>query len=116
MFHVLAHVYHSHFRELVLLNLHTHLNCVFAHLSVFNHRYQLIELRETDILQDLVVALKILGDDKETAAECCNESADEYKEVISKEPTMSYADQPINMFHNSSLTNPQTLATQVNNF
>lgn len=112
MFHVLAHIYHSHFRELVLLNLHTHLNCVFAHLSVFNHRYQLIELRETEILQDLVVALKILGDDEETVTDS-NESTDEYKGVISKEPAMSYADQPINMFPNSSPTNIQT---QVDNF
>lgn len=117
LFHVLAHLYHSHFRELMLLNLHSHLNCVFAHLSVFNYRYQLIELRETEILQDLVVALKILGtdEDNETAAES-NESTDEFKGVISKEPTMSCANQPINMFPNSTLTNTQTLATQIDNF
>jgi len=115
LFHVIAHLYHSHFRELVLLNLHTHLNCVFAHLSVFNHRYQLIELRETEILQDLVVALKILGDDEETATEV-NESIDDYKDVINKEPTMSFADQPINMFPNPSPINTQTLATQIDNF
>lgn len=117
LFHVLAHLYHSHFRELMLLNLHSHLNCVFAHLSVFNHRYQLIELRETEILQDLVVALKILGTDEnnETVAES-NESTDEFKGVISKEPTMSCANQPINMFPNSTLTNTQTLATQIDNF
>lgn len=101
----------------MLLNLHSHLNCVFAHLSVFNHRYQLIELRETEILQDLVVALKILGtdEDNETAAES-NESADEFRGVISKEPTMSCANQPINMFPNSTLTNTQTLATQIDNY
>jgi len=115
LFHVIAHLYHSHFRELVLLNLHTHLNCVFAHLSVFNHRYQLIELRETEILQDLVVALKILGDDEETATEV-NEPIDEYKDVINKEPTMSFADQPINMFPNPSPIYTQTLATQIDNF
>ncbi|KAF0761935.1 MOB kinase activator-like 2 [Aphis craccivora] len=116
LFHVIAHLYHSHFRELVLLNLHTHLNCVFAHLSVFNHRYQLIELRETEILQDLVVALKILGDDEEITT-VANESTDEYKDVINKEPTMSLADQPINMFPNPSPINTtQTLATQIDNF
>lgn len=87
---------------------------MFAHLSVFNHRYQLIELRETEILQDLVVALKILGDDEETAIDN-NESSDDYKEVINKEPTMSYADQPINMFSSPS-SNTQTLATQIDNF
>lgn len=121
LFHVLAHLYHSHFRELVLLNLHSHLNCVFAHLSVFNHRYQLIELRETEILQDLVIALKILDDDEETTADS-NESTDEDRGVINKEPTMSasFADQPIIMFHNLSQgpspTNTETLATQVDNF
>lgn len=60
LFHVLAHLYHCHFREVVLLNLHAHLNCVFAHLTLFNARFQLIEARETEILNDLVIALKIL--------------------------------------------------------
>jgi len=117
LFHVIAHLYHSHFQELVLLNLHSHLNCVFAHLSVVNHRYQLIEPRETEILQDLVVALKILGsnEDKETAADC-NDYTDDFKGVISKEPTMSCADQPINMFPNPTLTNTQTLGTPIDNF
>lgn len=62
LFHVLAHLYHCHFREVVLLNLHAHLNCVFAHLTLFNHRFQLIELKETEILQDLVLALKVHSD------------------------------------------------------
>lgn len=89
---------------------------MFAHLTVLNHRYQLIELRETEILQDLVLALKVLGDDEETVADN-NETIDDYKDVINKEPTVSYDDQPINMFPN--LSNPsssQTLATQVDNF
>ncbi|KAG8331220.1 Maintenance of ploidy protein mob2 [Homalodisca vitripennis] len=60
LFHVLAHLYHCHFREVVLLNLHAHLNCVFAHLTLFNARFELIEARETEILNDLVIALKIL--------------------------------------------------------
>lgn len=62
LFHVLAHLYHCHFREVVLLNLHAHLNCVFAHLTLFNHRFQLIDSKETDILQDLEVALRIHSD------------------------------------------------------
>ncbi|XP_054269694.1 MOB kinase activator-like 2 isoform X2 [Macrosteles quadrilineatus] len=63
LFHVLAHLYHCHFREVVLLNLHAHLNCVFAHLTLFNARFDLIEPRETEILNDLVIALKILEPD-----------------------------------------------------
>lgn len=69
LFHVLAHLYHCHFREVVLLNLHTQLNCVFAHLTLFNHTFQLIEPKETEILQDLVVALKIHSD---TVSKCVN--------------------------------------------
>ncbi|KAK8727631.1 hypothetical protein OTU49_009660 [Cherax quadricarinatus] len=59
LFHVLAHLYHSHFREMVLLNLHAHLNCIFAHFILFNDRFRLIDEKETEILHDLVVALKL---------------------------------------------------------
>ncbi|KAF6200070.1 hypothetical protein GE061_006370 [Apolygus lucorum] len=60
LFHVMAHVYHCHFREVVLLNLHAHLNCLFAHIILFNARFQLIDSHETEILSDLVSALKLL--------------------------------------------------------
>ncbi|XP_050430757.1 MOB kinase activator-like 2 [Adelges cooleyi] len=116
LFHVLAHLYHCHFRELVWLNLHSHLNCVFSHLSVFNHRYQLIELRETEILQDLVVALKILDDDNSDTNTNSDEHGDREQGVVNKEPTLSYADKPLNMFPHSPPTSTQTLATQIGNF
>ncbi|XP_049862931.1 MOB kinase activator-like 2 isoform X1 [Schistocerca gregaria] len=67
LFHVLAHLYHCHFKEVVLLNLHAHLNCVFAHLTLLNERFQLIEVKETEILQDLVLALKVHSDAPETS-------------------------------------------------
>ena len=60
LFHVLAHLYHSHFREMVMLNLHSHLNSVFTHLIILNDCYHLIDDRELEILFDLVHALKIL--------------------------------------------------------
>lgn len=66
----MAHLYHCHFREIVLLNLHAHLNCVFSHLIILNDRYQLIEPRETEILQDLIIALRIL--DKENTSSSLN--------------------------------------------
>lgn len=70
LFHIVAHLYHCHFREIVLLNLHAHLNCVFSHLILLNDRYQLIEPRETEILQDLIIALRIL--DKENSSSSMN--------------------------------------------
>ncbi|RWS01933.1 MOB1-like protein, partial [Dinothrombium tinctorium] len=58
-FHVLAHIYHSHFKEIVLLNLHSHLNCIFAHLMMFNDRFKLVDEKEVEVLQDLAIALKL---------------------------------------------------------
>jgi len=65
LFHVVAHLYHSHFREIVLLGLHAHLNSIFAHLIEFNMCHQLIEEKETEVLQDLVLALKLAPDKSE---------------------------------------------------
>ncbi|KAF4526163.1 hypothetical protein B566_EDAN008199 [Ephemera danica] len=69
LFHVVAHMYHSHFKEIVLLNLHAHLNSVFAHLILFNERFRLIEDKETEILQDLVTALRVhAGSEQDSSA------------------------------------------------
>jgi len=62
LFHVVAHIYHSHFREIVLLGLHAHLNSIFAHIIEFNLCHQLIEEKETEVLQDLIHALKLAPD------------------------------------------------------
>jgi hypothetical protein len=59
LFHVIAHIYQVHFKEIVLLNLHSHLNCIFAHVVLFNEQFQTIEEKEVDILQDLIDALKL---------------------------------------------------------
>lgn len=53
----MAHIYHCHFREVALLGLHVHLNCVFAHLTLLNQRFNLIDPKETEILGDLEAAL-----------------------------------------------------------
>lgn len=68
LFHVLAHLYHSHFREMVLLNLHAHLNCIFAHFILFNERFRLIDEKETEVLKDLVVALKLHPESESSTA------------------------------------------------
>lgn len=60
LFHVLAHIYHSHFKEIVLLNLHTHLNCIFSHFALFCVHFDLLETSELFVLEDLAIALKIL--------------------------------------------------------
>ncbi|CAG2104051.1 unnamed protein product, partial [Medioppia subpectinata] len=59
LYHVLSHIYHSHFKEIVLLSLHSHLNCIFAHLVLFNDKFKLIEDKEIEVLHDLAIALKL---------------------------------------------------------
>ena len=49
LFHVLAHIYHCHFKEIVLLQLHAHLNAVFVHFVVFSLKFQIVEEKELEV-------------------------------------------------------------------
>ncbi|XP_013785440.1 MOB kinase activator 2-like isoform X2 [Limulus polyphemus] len=59
LFHVVAHVYHAHFKEVVLLNFHAHLNSLFSHFMLFNQQFNLVEEKETEVLHDLAAAMKL---------------------------------------------------------
>ena len=50
LFHVLAHIYHSHFKEIVLLQLHAHLNAVFVHFVEFNLRFHTVDEKELEVI------------------------------------------------------------------
>jgi len=65
LFHVLAHIYHSHFKEIVLLQLHAHLNAVFVHYVEFNLRFSIVDDKELEVMHDLIVALKIVTPNSE---------------------------------------------------
>lgn len=82
LFHVLSHVYHNHFREVMLLTLHAHLNCIFAHFTLFNERFKLIEEKETDVLHDLVVALKLAPRLSAASSAVASDGIEENKENI----------------------------------
>ena len=58
----MAHLYAAHFKEVVLLGLHTHLNLTFAHLTALHHRFSLIDPKETEVLKDLELALRLTED------------------------------------------------------
>lgn len=58
----MAHLYAAHFKEVVMLGLHAHLNLTFAHLTALQHRFSLIEPKETEVLKDLEVALHLTDD------------------------------------------------------
>ncbi|XP_049888215.1 MOB kinase activator-like 2 isoform X4 [Pectinophora gossypiella] len=59
LYHVVAHLYAAHFRSLALLRLHAHLHLTFAHLTALDARYALLDHKETDVLRDLEVALRL---------------------------------------------------------
>ncbi|CAK1544795.1 unnamed protein product [Leptosia nina] len=59
LFRVVAHLYAAHFRELALLRLHAHLHLTFAHLTALDRRFALLDQKETEVLRDLEVALRL---------------------------------------------------------
>ncbi|XP_031763439.1 MOB kinase activator-like 2 isoform X2 [Galleria mellonella] len=59
LFHVVAHMYAAHFRELALLRLHAHLHLTFAHLTALDRRFSLLDQKETEVLRDLETALRL---------------------------------------------------------
>ncbi|XP_070200836.1 MOB kinase activator 2-like [Littorina saxatilis] len=53
LFHVLAHIYHSHFSMMVTLGLAGHLNTLFSHFMLFSHQFHLLPDKEAEVLNDL---------------------------------------------------------------
>lgn len=82
LYHVVAHIYHSHFKEIVLLNLHPHLNCIFAHMVLFNERFKLIDDKEVEVLLDLAVALKVYPSKKPVQSVPEDTSPSRYNESL----------------------------------
>ncbi|KAH0813388.1 hypothetical protein GEV33_009401 [Tenebrio molitor] len=68
LFHVVAHLYWAHFKEVLMLGLHAHLNLTFAHLTALQHRFSLIEPKETEVLKDLEIALRLTEDSSQEPA------------------------------------------------
>ncbi|XP_045146378.1 MOB kinase activator 2 isoform X2 [Echinops telfairi] len=53
LFHVLAHIYSSHFKETLALELQAHLNTLYAHFILFVREFNLLDPKETAVLDDL---------------------------------------------------------------
>ncbi|GAB4818431.1 hypothetical protein N2152v2_005477 [Parachlorella kessleri] len=54
LFRVYAHIYHSHFRQIVRLELEPHLNTCFRHFMLFTQEFGLIDDREFAPLKELI--------------------------------------------------------------
>nr|XP_055165070.1 MOB kinase activator 2 isoform X2 [Nyctereutes procyonoides] len=53
LFHVLAHIYWSHFKETLALELHGHLNTLYVHFILFAREFNLLDPKETAVMDDL---------------------------------------------------------------
>lgn len=54
LFRVYAHIYHSHFQTVVVLQAEAHLNTCFKHFIFFVHEFDLIKSEEQAPLSDLI--------------------------------------------------------------
>ncbi|KAJ8411202.1 hypothetical protein AAFF_G00172080 [Aldrovandia affinis] len=57
LFHTLAHLYWAHFRDVVRMEMHPHLNTLFTHFVTFSKEFQLLEPAETSQMEDLIHTL-----------------------------------------------------------
>ncbi|XP_064175223.1 MOB kinase activator 2 [Anguilla rostrata] len=57
LFHALAHLYWAHFRDVVHVEMHPHLNTIFAHFVTFSKEFQLLEPTDISPLEDLISVL-----------------------------------------------------------
>lgn len=53
LFQVLAHMYHSHYKELLMLQLNGHLNSIYFHFYLFNKSFNLIDEKDLEVLDPL---------------------------------------------------------------
>ncbi|XP_053385293.1 MOB kinase activator 2-like isoform X2 [Mercenaria mercenaria] len=57
LLHIIAHIYHVHYKELLMLGLNGHMNSLFTHFMVFNIKFDLLEEKDYDMLNELLKAL-----------------------------------------------------------
>lgn len=57
LFHVLGHIYWAHFKETLALELHGHLNTLYVHFILFAREFNLLDPKETTVMDDLTEVL-----------------------------------------------------------
>lgn len=78
-FHLLAHIYHSHFLHLLQFELHCHLNSIFCHYVHFLQEFDMLDPKDTCVLEDLIEVLQ-LNNEESQPSEPLGETSDSEKE------------------------------------
>jgi len=110
LFHVIAHMYAAHFREIALLGLHPHLNSTFALLVALQRRFNLIEPKEMEVLSDLEAALHLTDDGAATPSATTTTAASAPSSTTLASSLASNNDSSSSV--NSSNLNSNTIVTQ----
>ncbi|KPU78010.1 uncharacterized protein Dana_GF24543, isoform D [Drosophila ananassae] len=111
-FHVIAHLYAAHFREIALLGLHTHLNLTFAHLTALHRRFNLIDEKETDVLRDLEVALRLTDQDSSGGQDNTSTSSALHHDHDLQQHQQQQQQQQLQHNHHSSSTSNSTSSAE----
>ncbi|XP_017089951.2 MOB kinase activator-like 2 isoform X3 [Drosophila bipectinata] len=111
-FHVIAHLYAAHFREIALLGLHTHLNLTFAHLTALHRRFNLIDEKETDVLRDLEVALRLTDQDSGGGGQDTANTSTSSSALHDHDPQQQHQQQQQQHNHHSSSTSNSTSSAE----
>lgn len=59
LFHVLSHMYSSHFTHLHKLSMHGHLNIIFMHFVLLVREFELLDNKDLEPLKDLIDLMQI---------------------------------------------------------
>lgn len=68
LFHVLVHLFFAHYLDMVNLELHPHLNCVFMNFILFNREFNSLDSKEMAPLEDLAQAMGLVAQDVTAAS------------------------------------------------
>jgi MOB kinase activator 1 len=58
LFRIYAHIYHSHFKDIMAMELETHLNTCFKHFVYFIDAYKLVDSKDAAPLTELIQEFK----------------------------------------------------------
>ena len=114
LYHVIAHIYQSHYKEILCLKLHPHLNTVFQHFMTFNREFKLLDEKESESLEDLFIKLEGVSvgfnpdgetDDK---SDCKKDEGNEKDNTDAKEENKENENREQTPNENSSTVNTST--------
>jgi hypothetical protein len=93
LFQVMAHMYHSHYKELVALKLNSYANSIYFHLYLFSRMFSLVDEKDLEIMDAL---------NKQLVATYVNSPNGQQMQQLLQQPTIH---QPVSASSSSTASN-----------